>query len=121
VIGGAHVLVYADDAPAARAFFRDVLGWENVDDGGGWLIFALPPSELGVHPTEDAGRASGATDLFLMCRDLEVTIEGLRAKGVECPPPADRGFGRVTTIPVPGLGPVGLYQPNHASPLGELP
>jgi catechol 2,3-dioxygenase-like lactoylglutathione lyase family enzyme len=120
VIGGAHVLVYADDAAAARAFFRDVLEWNNVDDGDGWLIFALPPAELGVHPTESADRPSGDVDLYLMCRDVEATIAELREKGVECPPPVDRGFGLVTTLPVPGLGEIGLYQPKHASPLGAF-
>jgi catechol 2,3-dioxygenase-like lactoylglutathione lyase family enzyme len=120
VIGGAHVLVYADDAPAARAFLRDVLGWANVDDGEGWLIFALPPAELGVHPTEGSKRASGEVVLWLMCGDVEATIRELREKGVECPPPSDRPFGLVTTLDVPGLGQIGLYEPKHASPLGEL-
>jgi catechol 2,3-dioxygenase-like lactoylglutathione lyase family enzyme len=120
VISGAQVLAYADDAPAARAFLRDVLGWGNVDDGDGWLIFALPPAELGVHPTESAERASGDVDLYLMCADVEATVAELRGKGVECPPPIDRGFGLLTTLDVPGLGPIGLYQPKHASPLGDL-
>jgi catechol 2,3-dioxygenase-like lactoylglutathione lyase family enzyme len=120
MIGGAHVLVYADDAPAARAFLRDVLGWEHVDDGDGWLIFALPPAELGVHPTDGGERTSGQVDLYLMCRDLEATLAELREKGVDCPPPADRPFGLVTTLDVPGLGPIGLYQPKHDSPLGDL-
>ena len=51
MITGVHTLVYADDAEAARAFFRDVLGWPYVDAHGGWLIFRTGPSELGVHPT----------------------------------------------------------------------
>ena len=120
MIGGAHVLVYADDAQAARAFLRDVLGWAHVDDGDGWLIFALPPAELGVHPTEGSERASGEVELYLMCRDVEATIAQLRKQGVECAPPADRGFGLLTTLEVPGLGQIGLYQPKHDSPLGEL-
>src|SRR6185312_3418035 len=83
MISGAHVLVYADDAPAARTFLRDVLGWESVDDGDGWLIFALPPAELGVHPTADAERGSGDVDLYLMCGDIDATVAELHEKGVE--------------------------------------
>ena len=120
MINGAHVLVYADDAPAARMFLRDVVGWESVDDGDGWLIFALPPAELGVHPTADAERDSGDVDLYLMCGDIDATVAELHEKGVDCPPPVDRGFGVVTTVAVPGLGPIGLYQPTHKSPLGAL-
>ena len=53
-----HTLVYSDDADATRAFFRDVLGFANVDAGTGddnWLIFRTGPSELGVHPTSGEG------------------------------------------------------------------
>ena len=77
MIAGAHVLIYADDAEATRAFLRDIFGWENVDAGDGWLIFALPPSELGVHPGEPRH------ELFLMCHDVERTKAELEAKGVE--------------------------------------
>ena len=123
MIDAAHVLLYADDAEAARAFFRDVLGRENVDAGDGWLIFALPPAELGVHPADgdDQQHRSGQAELWLMCTDVERTIAELRAKGVECPPPQDQGFGLVTRVEVPGYGPVGLYQPSHASPLPQFP
>jgi catechol 2,3-dioxygenase-like lactoylglutathione lyase family enzyme len=120
MISGAHVLVYADDAPAARTFLRDVLGWDSVDDGGGWLIFALPSAELGVHPTADAERDSGDVDLYLMCRDIDATVAELHEKGVDCPAPVDRGFGLLTTLDVPGLGPIGLYEPKHKSPLDAL-
>ena len=40
MIAGAHTIVFAEDADAARAFFRDVLEFPNVDGGDGWLIFA---------------------------------------------------------------------------------
>ena len=120
MISGAHVLVYADDARTARTFLRDVIGWNSVDDGDGWLIFALPPTELGVHPTDDAERESGDVDLFLMCGDIDATVAKLHEKGVDCPAPIDRGFGLLTTLNVPGLGPIGLYEPRHKSPLGVL-
>ena len=53
MISGAHTLIYSHDAEADRAFFRDVLGFDSVDSGGGWLIFALPPAELAIHPTDE--------------------------------------------------------------------
>ena len=57
MITGSHAIIYAEDADKARAFFRDVLGFPYVDAHGGWLIFKLPPAELGIHPAGDAGRS----------------------------------------------------------------
>jgi catechol 2,3-dioxygenase-like lactoylglutathione lyase family enzyme len=112
VITGAHSIIYAADAEAARAFFRDVLGLSHVDARDGWLIFKSPPAELAVHPTEPAG--SGTVELYLMCDDLEATVADLRAKGVELVGEVtDAGWGLLTTIKVPGAGEVGLYQPRH--------
>jgi catechol 2,3-dioxygenase-like lactoylglutathione lyase family enzyme len=120
VIAGAHVLIYADDAEEARAFLRDVLGREHVDAHDGWLIFALPPAELGVHP-DDPERPSGSHELFLMCHDVERTREELEAKGAEFTSPVeDQGFGLITRMKIPGAGEVSLYQPKHASPLAEF-
>jgi catechol 2,3-dioxygenase-like lactoylglutathione lyase family enzyme len=121
VIAGAHTLVYAEDAEKARAFFRDVLGFPSVDAGEGWLIFALPPGELGVHPGPGWGRAVGDHELFFMCHDVERTVEELERKGVEFVSPiSDEGYGLVTRFKVPGVGEVGLYEPKHASPLAEF-
>jgi catechol 2,3-dioxygenase-like lactoylglutathione lyase family enzyme len=113
VISGAHVTVFSRDADATRAFFRDVLGLDSVDAGSGWLIFALPPAELAVHPSD--GPPSHA--LFLMCDDLGETLERLDAAGVALARAAtDEGWGRVAYLDVPGLGELGLYEPRHASP-----
>jgi catechol 2,3-dioxygenase-like lactoylglutathione lyase family enzyme len=118
VIAGAHTLLYAEDPGAARAFFRDVLGFPSVDAGGGWLIFALPPAELGIHPVERTEQTSGRSDLYLMCHDLSATVAELEAKGVEFTAPiSDEGFGRITQFKVPGAGEAWLYEPMHASPL----
>jgi catechol 2,3-dioxygenase-like lactoylglutathione lyase family enzyme len=111
MITGAHTILYADDAEAARAFFRDVLGFPAVDAGGGWLIFALPPGELALHPG-----ASGTHRLHLMCDDLEGTMAELAGKGVALGPVHQERWGRVTTIEVPGAGQVGLYEPSHPQP-----
>ncbi len=111
MITGAHTILLADDADAARAFFRDVLGFPAVDAGQGWLIFALPPGELALHPG-----ASGTHRLYLMCDDLDATTAELGAKGVTVGPVHVESWGRVTTITVPGAGEIGLYEPSHPRP-----
>jgi len=114
VITGVHAIVYSEQAQAAREFFRDVLDWESVDAGAGWLIFALPPSELAVHPAEGSDRH----ELYLMCDDLDATIAELRTKGVETVEEvAEQRWGRTTAIGIPGGGRIALYEPAHASPL----
>jgi predicted enzyme related to lactoylglutathione lyase len=114
MITSAHAIVYAEDAEATRAFFRDVLELPFVDSGGGWLIFKLPPAELGVHPAGEEP-PTRRHELFLMCDDIEATIEELTAKGVEFTGPVENaGFGRITSIRVPGGGELGLYEPRHA-------
>jgi catechol 2,3-dioxygenase-like lactoylglutathione lyase family enzyme len=118
MIDGVHALLFADDAEAARAFLRDVLGLDSVDAHAGWLIFALPPAELAVHPTAGNDRSAGEHGLFLMCRDLRRTAAELEQRGVELTSPiAEERFGLVTSIRVPGAGEIGLYEPAHPSPL----
>lgn len=109
MITGTHAIVYAEDADRARAFFSDVLGLPSVDAGGGWLIFKMPPAELGVHP---AGAPSH--ELYLMCDDIGATVADLTARGVEFSAPVtDQGFGLMTTMTIPGGGSIGLYEPRH--------
>jgi catechol 2,3-dioxygenase-like lactoylglutathione lyase family enzyme len=121
VIAGAHMIVFAEDAEQARAFFRDVLGFSGVDAGDGWLIFALPPGEIAVHPGPGWSGSVGQHELFLMCHDVEQTVRELEEKGVEfVAPVSDEGFGLMTRFRVPGAGEIGLYEPRHASPLAEF-
>ena len=123
MIAGVHTILYAHDAETARAFFRDVLGLPNVDAGGGWLIFGLPPGELACHPGAGLveGREVGRTELFLMCHDVESTRRDLEAKGVEFVEPIqNQGYGLMTRLRVPGYGELGLYEPKHESPLAEF-
>ena len=111
LISGVHALIYSHDAAADRAFFRDVLGLDSVDSGGGWLIFALPPSELAIHPTEEADDH----ELYLLCENIEATATELERRGVPLTRPFDEErWGRVTRITLPGGGRIGLYQPKHA-------
>lgn len=118
-ITGAHVLLYSSEPVALRALLRDVFGWRSVDAGDGWLIFALPPAEIGVHPSEGPTYESGVRHQFsLMCDDIEATIRDLRAKGVEVKgSPEDEGYGITVTLGLPGGVDVMLYEPRHASPL----
>jgi catechol 2,3-dioxygenase-like lactoylglutathione lyase family enzyme len=122
VIAGAHTIIFCEDAEAARTFFRDVLEWPNVDAGGGWLIFALPPGELALHPGPGWSGQAGQHELFLMCHDIEATVGELRRKGVEfVGAVSEESFGRLTRFKAPGAGEIGLYEPSHASPLAEFP
>jgi catechol 2,3-dioxygenase-like lactoylglutathione lyase family enzyme len=116
-VTGAHMLLYTPEPEALRAVFRDVFGWRYVEDapsGGGWLIFQLPPAELGVHPSE----GETGHKLSLMCDDVHATLDELREHGLEADgEPQDLGFGIGSTLTLPGGVEVLLYEPRHASPL----
>ena len=113
MISGVHAVIYTTDADGVRAFFRDTLGFPSVDAGEGWLIFALPPAELGIHPAEHDGH-----QLYLMCDNLEATVRELKSKGVKFTGPVNKlSWGLLTTMKVPGGGELGLYEPRHASPV----
>jgi catechol 2,3-dioxygenase-like lactoylglutathione lyase family enzyme len=114
MITGTHAMMFTSDAAGLRAFLRDVLGLRSVDAGHGWLIFALPPAELGVHPSD----GDTHQELYLMCDDVDATVAGLRAKGVEFTREiSDEGWGRVTAMRVPGGGELALYEPRHPTAL----
>jgi catechol 2,3-dioxygenase-like lactoylglutathione lyase family enzyme len=117
MISGSHVIVYSRDADADRSFFRDVLRLPSVDAGGGWLIFALPPAEIAVHP----GEKNDVHELYLTCDDVRATMEELRARGILCAEPTQEAWGLRTAIPLPGGGRIGLYQPQHPTAMGLLP
>ncbi|NYG06584.1 catechol 2,3-dioxygenase-like lactoylglutathione lyase family enzyme [Phycicoccus badiiscoriae] len=122
MITALHTLVYADDPDAARAFFRDVLQFPGSDTGGGWLIFATGPSELGVHPSswEHEGQAGGTDqrfDLSLMCDDLAATVAELRGRGAEFDGDVvEQRWGSTIQLVVPGAGTMTLYQPAYDPP-----
>jgi catechol 2,3-dioxygenase-like lactoylglutathione lyase family enzyme len=112
MISGAHVIVYSQDAEADRVFFRDVLGFRSVDAGHGWLIFSLPPAEAAFHPGDNDRH-----ELYFMCDGLAVEIAALAAKGVVCGEVHQERWGSITTVPLPGGGKIGLYQPKHPTAL----
>jgi len=110
-ITGMHALLYTSEPERLRAVLRDVFGWKHVDAHDGWLIFALPPAELGVHPAE-----APAHELTLMCDDLDATVAELRAKGIEFRgEPENQGFGIVMTMVLPGGVEMLLYEPRHTT------
>jgi catechol 2,3-dioxygenase-like lactoylglutathione lyase family enzyme len=114
LINAVHSILFARDADAAREFFSDVLGLESVDAGGGWLIFALPPAELAIHPAEGG---EVRHELYLMTDDLDGTLAQLRERGVSiASEPSDGGWGVLAAVEVPGFGSLGLYEPRHPVP-----
>jgi hypothetical protein len=112
MITGAHSVIYSSNPEADRAFLRDVLKLPNVDAGGGWLIFGLPPAEVAVHPADRNDRH----ELYLMCDDIEALVASMKQKKIACAPVADRGWGLLTQLTLPGGGKLGVYQPRHARP-----
>ena len=111
MINGAHSIIYSTNPEADREFLRDVLGMPNVDVGGGWLIFGLPPAELAVHPGENE-----VHELYLMCDDVEGFIADMTSRGVVCGPLHQQPWGALTQIVLPSGGKLGVYQPRHARP-----
>jgi catechol 2,3-dioxygenase-like lactoylglutathione lyase family enzyme len=113
MISGAHVIVYTKNADADRAFFRDILGFQSVDAGHGWLIFALPPGEAAFHPSEK----NGPHELYFLCDNLKLEMAALTKKGVTCSAVREERWGSITKIRLPGGGEIGLYQPKHPTAL----
>ena len=109
MISGAHIVLYSKDAEADREFFRKILKFPHVDAGEGWLIFALPPAEVAVHPAEE----NGSHELYLMCDDLKSKIKALKQKRVRISAPAKQRWGTIVNVKLPSGGDLGLYQPKH--------
>ena len=110
MISGLHTIIYSKDAEADRAFFRDVLGFKSVDAGDGWLIFAMPPSELAFHPAE----TGGTHEIYLMCEDIEAFVAEVSGQGVSCAEIVDRGL--LASLTLPGGANIGVYEAKHARP-----
>jgi hypothetical protein len=114
MITGMHAIIYSKEAERVRAFLKDVLALPSVDAGEGWPIYAAPPTELAVHPTD----GESSHELFLMCDDVHALVARLAERGIETTMPVtDRGWGLATELRLPGGDTIGLYEPRHASPL----
>ena len=112
MIIGAHSIVYSKDPDADRAFLRDVLKMPNVDVGGGWLIFGLPPAEVAVHPS----KKNDVHEFYLMCDNVAAFIEEMNTRKVACEAVKDEGWGLLTRITLPSGAKLGVYQPRHSRP-----
>jgi len=113
VITGIHAIFYTKHSKEMYDFLRDVLDLPYVDAGNGRLFFAAPPTELAVHETDE----DVEHELWLICDNVAATVEQLEKKGIKTTPLADRGWGMVTTLELPGGDTLGLYGPKHLSPL----
>jgi len=111
IIGG-HSIIYSKNPEADRAFLRDVLRLPNVDVGGGWLVFGLPPAEVAVHPSAK----NNVHEFYLMCDDVEALIADMKKRNIACGSVQNRGWGLLTQVTLPGGGALGIYQPRHARP-----
>ena len=116
-VSGAHMIIYSANADADRAFLRDVLGFPHVDVGQGWLIFALPASEIAIHPAQ----GSGEHEIYLMVDDVAAFAARMNDRGILCTPPRDQGWGVLTQLSLPGGGQLGVYEPRHARPTWSEP
>jgi catechol 2,3-dioxygenase-like lactoylglutathione lyase family enzyme len=111
MITGAHAMIFSADADADRRFLKDVLDLPWIDSGGGWLIFKLPPGELGVH-----GGDNGFHQIYFICDDVDAFVATLAEKGVACGGIEQEPWGRITYVPLPGGGRLGVYEATHARP-----
>ena len=111
-ITGAHVVIYSRDPDADREFLRDVIGFPAVDAGHGWLIFALPPAEVAVHPADD----TSAHELYLMVDDVVAFMSSMAARGIACSAAHDLRWGVLTRVTLPSGATLGVYEPRHPRP-----
>ena len=113
MITGMHAIVFSPQAERVRAFFADVLGLSSADAGGGWLIFALPPAELAVHPADGESHH----ELYLMYDNIQETLAELTARGAEMARDvSDQGWGLLAAIRLPDGSELPIYEPRHPSP-----
>jgi hypothetical protein len=110
---GAHVIVYSKKADADRKFLAELFGTQGADAGGGWMIYALPPAEIAVHP----GDEGNTHELYVMVDDVEAFAAAMKKKKVACDAVSDQRWGMLTSITLPSGGKLGVYQPKHASPI----
>jgi hypothetical protein len=113
MIKGVHAMFYSSKTDELRAFIKDKLRLRHTDVGHGWLIFDLDEVDLGCHPTEGQP-ASGTHDISFYTDDLQKTVADMRSRGVQFDDEiADRGFGYVVHLTMPGDVKVQIYQPKY--------
>ena len=112
MITGVHTVIFSKDAEADRSFLKEVLQFDHVDVGQGWLIFALPPAEMAVHPSSD----SEHHELYFMCDDINKFVKAMDKHGYTCSSVKDEGWGLLVQLTLPGGGKIGVYEPRHERP-----
>lgn len=108
-IEGMTPLLQVFDMPAALAFYRDLLGFERVDDSGGgdrsdWVWLRRGEVDLMLNTAYEAEHrprvpdparraAHRDTGLFFACPDLDAAHAYFRSKGFAVEPPKTTGYG----------------------------
>ena len=114
MITGMHVILFSHHAEKVREFLARVLELPSVDAGDGWQIFAAPPAEIAVHPTD----GDPQHEVYLMCNDIAAIVAQFEECGIRTDGPiSDRGWGLLATFVLPGGERIGIYEPRHASPI----
>jgi hypothetical protein len=109
---GAHCIIYSTKPEEDRKFMRDVLKFPNVDAGGGWLIFGLPPAEVAIHPS----KKNNVHEFYLMCDDIDEEINHMKSLKIKCSKVQRQPWGLMTKLRLPGGGSLCIYQPLHMRP-----
>ncbi len=112
IISGVHSIIYSSNPEADKIFFKDILKLPNVDIGHGWLIFALPPSEIAVHPSN----GNVMHEIYLMCDDINLFVEEMSVHKVICSAIENQRWGLLVYLTLPGGSKLGVYEPRHARP-----
>ncbi|QQS48934.1 MAG: VOC family protein [Acidobacteriota bacterium] len=108
-IRGSAPLLQVFDMPTALAFYRDVLGFEVLEqappgDDCDWAMLRLGGVDLMLNtayekpdrpPTPDPERMAGHTDftLYFGCPDVDATYAHLSERGIEVDPPSITSYG----------------------------
>ena len=112
MIIGAHVMLHSRDEAADRAFLSEVLKFNSVDAGGGFMIYGIPPAEMAIHASD----RNDLHQLYLMCEDIEDFVTEMTERAIAFTPPSFQGWGTMTEITLPGGGKLGVYEPHHKRP-----
>jgi hypothetical protein len=112
MIIGAHVMLHSRDEAADRSFLSEVLKFDSVDAGDGFMIYGIPPAEMAIHGSE----RNDLHQLYLMCEDMEDFVAEMAERAIAFTPPSFQGWGTMTEITLPGGGKLGVYEPHHKRP-----
>jgi hypothetical protein len=117
MIYGVHFIMYSTDHLADQEALQSIFDSFSVPAMGGRKIVAIPKGEIATHPGEFTKKHSNeellGSILYLMCDDIEETVNSLIEKNINCGNIEKTDFGLKTSITLPSGGKIGLYQPSH--------